>query len=309
MFANEVSTRRAGPSALLPVGLIALSLTLGSLGCSKTVMESQWREKDITVDGIATEWSGNLYELEDADLYVGFYNDESDLYLCLVPANETRERQFITQGFTLWLDPEGGKSKDWGIRFPLGLQGSRGTRQLPPGDTQTRERQSGPTGSGPRQQMPIQDLRRQLTQQLTNVELLGSATDFPIRCPRDSLAGIDLNVSIHDDVVMYEIRLPFLADAANPYTLQAAPGTKIGVGFELTAPELANMMERTGRAFPSMGGGGKGGGRGGGRGGGGRGGGGGGRSMPERPELPEHVMAWTQVTLAPSPLVATTADE
>lgn len=101
--------------------LAGSAVLLLAAGCGQMSLSSSWRDEPVRVDGAPAEWTQNLFAFKDSGLAAGCYNDAQYLYICVVADNEMRERQFITQGFTLWVDPDGGETKTWGIRCPLGL--------------------------------------------------------------------------------------------------------------------------------------------------------------------------------------------
>lgn len=53
------------------VVILILSFILQS-GCSTLELESQWRDREMTVDGRADDWQGAKYYLED--LYVSVFS-------------------------------------------------------------------------------------------------------------------------------------------------------------------------------------------------------------------------------------------
>jgi hypothetical protein len=116
-----------GVGLLMCVALI--SAPLGA-GCGKPELQSHWRDRDVTIDGVVgvegepdREWTGSRYALEDQNVAVGLLNDEEYLYISL----ETRDRrigmQLIGMGFTVWFDPDGGDDRVLGVQFPLGRAG------------------------------------------------------------------------------------------------------------------------------------------------------------------------------------------
>ena len=54
--------------------------------CGTIELESRWKEQEITIDGKSSDWLGSMYFFEGEDISVGFLNDESDLYVCLIAA-------------------------------------------------------------------------------------------------------------------------------------------------------------------------------------------------------------------------------
>jgi hypothetical protein len=83
---------RAGdPLSRLPLwgGLAILFLFAPTLGgCSTVVLDSSWRDREITIDGTVTEWEGKRATIEGKDLIVGLANDADYLYLTVTPEHD-----------------------------------------------------------------------------------------------------------------------------------------------------------------------------------------------------------------------------
>jgi len=98
-------------------------LCLESFGCGKTILFSAWRDRAIKIDGKYTDWSeSTAYYDEDAKVVLNLVNDADYLYICLISKNRAIETKIMESGLTIWLDPDGGQKKVFGIRFPIGLK-------------------------------------------------------------------------------------------------------------------------------------------------------------------------------------------
>ena len=86
-------------------------------GCNRTVaVSSRWANEEIVVDGRDSEWgNGGLYYDEKTNMKIGIRNDAQSLYLCLICKDENIQRQFLQQGFTLWVSQDKEKNKLWGF--------------------------------------------------------------------------------------------------------------------------------------------------------------------------------------------------
>lgn len=253
-------------------GIISITL----LGCNQIKLESKWTDKEITVDGKLNEWTENLVVPKNRHVGIGFMNDENSLYLTLTTMDRNLIMQALTLGFTVWIDPKGGKSQHFGIRYPFG-GGMGGLRRM------MRDREQYTQDFD----FFIQDAL--LSQ--NEVEVIGPGKDQIARFGPNNTAGIDVIAMYEEGVFTYEMRVPLQSFAENLYAIDVKPGTTIGVGF--TTPEIdrGSMGRKIGRGG-GMGGRG---GMGGGRGGGGRSGGSMGRQMPES------LKYWVKVTLANNP--------
>ncbi len=108
----------------LSVLLFALSIMIIlHIGCSSLELKSEWRDREIAVDGDNSDWLGAMYYFEGTNVSVGILNDADSVYICMIAEDRFMRTQVMAQGFTIWFDPTGGKEKTFGIKFPIGMQG------------------------------------------------------------------------------------------------------------------------------------------------------------------------------------------
>ncbi len=243
------------------------------VGCGTVELDSRWKKQAITVDGNSSDWLGALYFFECEDISVGFLNDESDLYVCLIAAEPTLRTQVMMQGFTAWFDPEGGKEKTFGIRFPLGRQA------IGEDDVDIRMR------GRDREQDP-QELQERFQESLTELEIIRPGKDKPHRIPVKEVKGIEVKINLSGGMVVYELKVPLRSGEQFPYAIGTQPGDAIGLGLEIPKFDPRAMRGGMGGRRP---GGGMGGMRGG-RGGMGMGG--------RRPQMPRGLDVWVSLQLA-----------
>ena len=104
-----------GSFPLFP-GIVAL-LVLSFTGCNEVELNSTWRDREIAVDGMSTDWQNAMAYVEKPGVAIGLRNDAEYMYVCLMPADRRMAAQMLALGFMAWFDPEGGKSKTFGIHF------------------------------------------------------------------------------------------------------------------------------------------------------------------------------------------------
>jgi hypothetical protein len=246
--------------ALLPAAIILL---VSVAGCNGTELNSQWRDREIKIDGLDTEWENTRVYLKDAGASVAVLNDREFVYISFVTAKQQTIRQVMAEGLTLWLDAEGGKDKTFGIRFPLGMAGSRMPRPSP--------------NEGERDSEEMSETRAELFKRANlELEILGPGEDQQQRCRVATLEGIEAKASLSNNTLVYELKVPIAQSDTHPFAIRAEQGQSIGVGIE--TPEIDRDKMREGM------GGGK-------RGGGMRGGGPG-------FERPQPLKVWAKVQLA-----------
>jgi len=327
---------QSAPRARLrPVLLWLLLSAAGLAGCGGPKMPSRWLDRPVTIDGEASEWDGALYSLDESRLLVGAFNDGDNLYLCLGTEDRGLERQVLSRGFTLWIDPDGGKKNVFGLHFPLGhrfpgagrhpggLPG--GERPSASGDSSMAPPPPAEANGGDRDQgrpdwsrgaSGGESALAQVPDSTAPVEIL-HGNDPAQRFTVSDLQGMRMKLALHDEALIYELKIPLVHDAAHPFAVGAAPGHTIGLGFETPKMErpagFEQRPEGTGGSGGPGGEGGEGGeggghggggwgrgggrgGRGGGWGGGGRGGEGGGRRAAPMPT--GNLDVWIRLQLA-----------
>jgi len=276
---------RAPASAVRRAALAVLraAAALSQAACGSIDVVSRWRDFPITIDGGSDDWGDKLVAFEDTDVFLGVANDADSLYLCLDAGNGDRPVPFMTRGLILWVDAKGGKSRDYGLRFPIGFDRTAARDQTgDPGDRSQRATR----GRG-----AMDDARDEL-------EIISPADKEPRRVKLADLKGMEIAAKTVDGRFVYEARIPLAAAPDATFAVGAAPGTRtIGLGLEF--PESDFSYGR-----PGMGGGGFGGMGGGmgGRMGGGFGGGMGGRGSGRRAGGGlQNFKVWAYVTLAAPP--------
>jgi hypothetical protein len=297
LFRTYVGAKQA-VLLLMTFGLIFLSVA-----CGDTELSSTWKDRDIVIDGKSNDWLDALYYFEDDDVSVGFFNDSEYLYICLLAEDYSIQRQVVMQGFTLWLDPTGGKEKTFGIKFPLGMMAMGGDRMPAEmgGERPDRERMEGMQRERPDPEM----IRKAFEQTLDELEILGPGEDERMRILVEEAEGLEISVRNETGLLTYELRIPLQSLGENSYAIGTTAGALIGVGLEVPKPdmdEMKNMMKGRGGGGRLPGGGqpggrppgGMGGGMGGGRGGMGMRGG-------SRPNMPDGLKIWAKLQLASNP--------
>lgn len=266
------------------VGMIAAFTS----SCREYEMKSQWCDRNITVDGNTSDWVGLLGYVEDKNISVGILNDEKFLYICLTSEDRSRRMQVMAQGMILWFDPDGGKNKTFGIRFPIGRP------QMDPGERQAMMR----AGEIDREKM------RENTQRiLSKLEILGPGKDDVQRISLTDLEGIAIGFDRRSDMLTYELKVPLKASQELEYMVEALPGKTIGIGIEIPKMDRSAMgsSRRGGMSGGGIGGRMPGGGMGGRGGGGMTGGMRGGMGSRQLPDMFKDLKVWITVILASDP--------
>jgi hypothetical protein len=279
----------SGAVAILLMAPVALVLA-----AKRQVVESHWRDRDITIDGDHGEWPGPLVAVEENHpLLTAAVNDGQDLYIVLSTSDSALRRQIFRQGLIVWFDPSGSDKKHFGLKYPVGVppeeRESRGGYRRggygggrPPSDSGTDDH--GRTqGSMPADPEPTDRL-----------EVYGPQKDDAHSFVTTMAPGIAVKTGNVEGYAVYELKVPLAKTADAPYAIEAKPGALIGFGVETPKVEQPSHEGRGGMGgFGGGMGGGRGGGMGGHGGGGGRGGGEGGGAEQVKP-----LKVWAAIQLA-----------
>lgn len=248
-------------------------------GCRTKQVDSVWRSETVVIDGELSDWPGGLTPLQPAPLAVGLTNDADHLYLALSVNDPGLSRRIMMGGFTVWLDPQGGRKQRVGIRFPIGpWQGASARRQWDPADE------------------PGRFWERTVLAR-DQVEIVGPGKSETRLFPASGDGHVAVMITADRDGLSYELKIPLKAGPNWPLDLQPADSQRLGIGLETTdfargsraGSRRSGGMRPPGRGSPGLGG----------RGGsGGRLGRGGRRPGGHRPEPLD---LWLRVTLAQPP--------
>ncbi|MGB3860827.1 MAG: hypothetical protein WA915_02000 [Candidatus Aminicenantaceae bacterium] len=274
-------TKTKSHSLNIKQSLIACALgilVLCTAGCDEQELNSNWLDREIIIDAKSDDWLDTLYYFEGKNLSIGFFNDESHLYVCMLAEHPMLQAQAVGQGFTIWFDPEGGKEKAFGIKFPIGMReiGAQMDFQGMQGGEMNREK-----------------IREAFEESLADLEILGLG-GAKQRIPVEEAHGIEVKVRNETGLLVYELKMPLQSSDEHPYAVGANAGDAIGIGLEI--PEIdkdemkSAMQERMGGAGGPPGGGGEG--------GMGGMGGGMGRRGGQRPKMPNGLDVWASLNLA-----------
>jgi len=271
MRALSKGSKRIFSGRLLALFSILLFFSFLLVGCSngKLELNSDWRDREISVDGKNADWLGAMLFFEEDNISVGLLNDENFFYICMIAEDQFIRAQVMRQGFTLWFDPEGGKKKTFGIKYPLGMQAS----DLPR-DMRRNEQNLGRSSQLPRRPM-------------IELEILGPGKDEAKKMLIEEAKGIEINIEFSSGMLVYELKVPLIQSEQHPYAIGAKAGSSVGIGLETSKMERQDVRREMSGAS------------GGGQMGGIRGGAGG-RGMPggRRPQMRKSLKIWAVVQLA-----------
>jgi hypothetical protein len=265
-------------------------------GCSSAPeLASKWRQSEINIDGLDTEWHQDLSYFEKEKIAIGIKNDRENLYFSVKAIDRETQMKIVRGGMTLWFDSTGSDKKIFGIHYPLGAAEAgaapthiRGSREAP---DETND---------------FTALEQRFAQMLINMEIIGPGPVDKKQIPvAASYKAYGIKVGMRDTMgtLFYEVVVPLKMISAAPLAIGGDIGKTMGIGIITENAKrgiIAHAPDegRAGMEGGGMGGGGGyGGGSGGGYGGGGRRGGYGGGRGAMNQESSSPIEVWMKVKI------------
>jgi hypothetical protein len=181
-------------------------------GCSSSLkLLSTWRQEDIVIDGIGTEWQRGLYYDKESDIVYSIRNDDDYVYLFLKTQNRTTQMQIMRAGFTVWFDADGGNDHSFGIRYPLARQGAH-SEFHPESDDER--------------------IHSDLEQILLELEIVGAQKEAVQRFSTLDVPGIRVKIGRSQEALVYELRVPLKKTPHTPFAIGVTSANRIGIGLE-----------------------------------------------------------------------------
>jgi hypothetical protein len=187
-------------------------------------------------------------------------NDDRFLHLTLTTHDRGLYSLMFRRGLILWIDPDGGRHRTLGIRYPLGVEDGPGRDFSRTGPA--RVERDGAT-------VPSRDPKPDdLVPPAQILEILRSDGEEPQRVLASDLPGFGLEIVDGGDTFTYRLKIPLASVDDRSIGVGVRAGETVGVGWETEKPTTEGPSTEGRGSHGGMGGG-FGGGR---RGGGSRGG-------------------------------------
>ena len=246
-------------------------------GCRTLNLAGDWALAPVAADGETTEWtvtSGGYYQDDDVQVRVSNDSNELNLAVRFRAGNEKWARPCAMTGLSVWLCPNGKKSRDTGLRFNAG--------PAPTGQDES----AGPAPFHGQPGRPALDGR---------MVFVDRPADTTATLPPDGTRGPRAGFTSESGTCTYELSIPLLARDSGSFGLGSGPGSTVMLGLSAgPGKEEREAMAGQKPEMPEGGSGGRPGGMGGGP-PGGRGGPPGGGRGPAETKNPE---LWFKVKLA-----------
>lgn len=229
----------SGLFVILLTGLLALFTACGE---EEYKTDSLWLEAAVTVDGDTGDWLGKLSYIEENGISIGVQNDRQNLYICLTTEDPGIRAQVLRAGLTVWFDPDSGKDKSLGIRFPMGTPkparegGEESKDDRKPVSRLREEGEVSAPREGGRFSPPAPPMR--------DVLLLGPGEEQERQVAVKDLRGIEVAVDATGTVFVYELKALLQAGDEAMFGIGTSAGATIGFGLEI--PESKMDSSRSG---------------------------------------------------------------
>ncbi len=209
----------------------ALSIITLLSGCKRNVMQSNWNDGNIFIDGCYSDWQPGLTFNEKSNIGIGFANDSSNLYICLTSSDQQLMRQVVFRGFIFDIDIPGAKRRQFGINYPTGVSdlefyqfGRNRRNNMTPGFDQ--------------------DTRLRFDDIHTEFILMGPGKEDRQIIPLENDYGVEIKISRTRRQLVYEVKIPFMLMKDYWQTDKFNLQSDLIVTFKTTELDIAAMRSR-----------------------------------------------------------------
>ena len=242
---RRIMNNRVAAATLLS-GLVVSCILFS--GCAKPNFMSAWKNHEIPINGKYTDFGNAMvYYDERSRVAINMFNDNEFLYICLISRNRNMEKQLMESGFVVWFDPENGKKKMIGIRFPIGMRemgmplaedeaepNFKEGMDHPPEDDSANVKKD--AGDFEKHLEVIEGLQEE-------IEIMIGAVNGNVKLSLNDAKkqGIEVKVGRQNGYFVYEIKMPLMKSAHRQYAIGAKPGKHIGMVLEMAGPGKSRM--------------------------------------------------------------------
>jgi len=209
-----------------------------SCGCNSFKVESIFKTHDIVIDGNDEDWSDAKYYIKKHDIVFGVMNDNDFLYLYFYPTTSELTRQVLSQGLTLWINNDAKRKKNYGIRFPLGMQNLMNQQMPEENGNQSRksDRKSG--------KVDPKMMDRTVKSITKELEIISQGNEQKEVIKFANLNGVKIGIAFEKELFAYELKIPLADNPDFTASIGADPTSKIALGFEVPEPDKEAMKDQ-----------------------------------------------------------------
>jgi len=233
--------------------IIAFIFSVIVTGCgSSQQLISTWQNHEIKMNGDLEDFKSTLHQVPDKNFFIGFKNDDKFLYLCLTTNDRGKIMQMFKAGFITWFEPVSGDSKPFGISFPQA--------NIFSDQQQFKQNNLGLSDESSPQEANPDNFMDKMVMQQTQLEIVNTDKYPLMALPLINKEGIEAKLSVKDNFLVYELKLPLALGKDYSYTAGVTPGNSIKIRFETekmeAKKESSDQAEGSGQTQRGTGGGG-----------------------------------------------------
>jgi hypothetical protein len=213
---EQIGMRKIFTSAVLVLAVVLVAFAM------EKPVESIWVASPLKIDGLVNEWNGDPFHLEKKVKVEYAFRNDSDTLFVFFKFNDLKYLSSIEiTGMTLWIDSGGKKEKDLGVKF---------TKKRISADEYVSilEKQQGAISDEQKESLRAGEFY--FISQAEAVDKKGNP--FEQGEISEAVKGAAYNVSIQQDAVTYEFRVPLKNLTGASLRSESEPDGIIGVGFE-----------------------------------------------------------------------------
>jgi len=223
------------------------------IGCNKDSLQATWNDQQLKIDGFYADWGPRLLYNEKSNIGFSVANDSTDLYVCLVSADQQLIREVMMRGLEYGIDAPKAKGIIK-IKYPIGMGAKNmpGMSGMRPGGfggemgQPQRGQRTGKNSSKTLDRLETQDQMPKIADIQTEFHIYGPKKDDKRIIPMRNNLGIDIKVGQSERQLVYELKIPF--KIIRSY-LQISPNvslSQLDLKFKLPDNQQSAMPAREG---------------------------------------------------------------
>lgn len=221
-------------SKLLLNAIFIISVLIFTNCSSTKTFVSSANNNEVVIDGLRNEWEGKLNIFGEQKVGVGVRNDDQNLYICVVVADQFTISRIMRAGLVVWLTPND-DSKEIGIKFPIPSLENFG--EIPERINPTNNEQP--------------NLRKRFEQFLLQQDKIKivNKDDFPLYAlDANDNNSFQAKIKMQDAELVYELKIPLSKNKLSKYIFNA--GSKDEVLCKIETGKIEREMLQDGNIPP-----------------------------------------------------------
>jgi len=270
----------------LAIGFLLFACLLAS-GCKEPEIASYCVDHPMNIDGKYGDWPNSAtYYYEKEKVIINLLNDSEYFYICLITRNRQIEEKIMESGLLVWFDPQAGKNRVFGIRFPAAAK-SMGIPRLEKDPAKDWHDQEDKSGLIDREKERLKD--RDFNTRIEALEKLAEKLEV-ITIPQDTdksrqkppkkrenfddgprpepppkehgkeftledsaKIGIEAKLGRDNDYFVCELKVPLKKSPQHIYAIEPIAGKAIGLGISLSDGPLMGHGLASRKSMPMPG--------------------------------------------------------